>query len=383
MTRTPPPLRWWEYVTRKNKFVQKILNRLLERGIFVEIMKLLIVAKNHKASDLHLNVGTKPKIRKNGSLIDVEETYNLTSEDVESMACSILSDNNKSILLSSGDVDFAYDMDGFRLRVNISKERQGFFIAIRILSKEIPTLEGLNMPKVINQLASLKRGLVLITGATGSGKSTTLAAIVDYINTTRKEHIITIEDPIEYIHTHKNCIVSQREVGRDAGSFEKALKSSLRQDPDIILLGEMRDLQTTQAALTAAETGHLVFSTLHTNGAIDSINRIIDIFPHEAKEQVKSQLSSTLQGVVTQRLVKKEDNSGRVAALEIMIVNQGIKNLIREGKSHQINQVIQTNISAGMQGMDYHLAQLHKSRTISLLEANSNCSNPDTLKHLL
>jgi len=347
------------------------------------LSKLLEIAKEQKASDLHFSASAKPKIRIDGSLVNIEDSEILHPDEIKDVAYSILTKENKDALDLNGDVDFACDFDNSRLRVNIYKEQQGLSIAIRILPKEIPTLVDLSMPNIIKEIASLKRGLVLITGATGSGKSTTLAAILDYINTTRKEHIITIEDPIEYIHTHKNCIVNQREVGRDVTSLERALRSSLRQDPDIIFLGEMRDMKTTQTALTAAETGHLVFSTLHTNGAADSINRIIDMFPHGAREQIKTQLASTLKGVITQRLIKKDNSIGRVAALEVMIVNQAIKNLIREDKTHHINQTIQTHMNIGMQCIDHRLAQLHKKKIISYDDAIAHCTDINVFKQFL
>lgn len=334
---------------------------------------LIKIAIDRHASDLHITVGLPPILRVDGQLVPIEGYNKLNPDDVRLIVLPIIPKNKTGDLNSKGDADFAYVSNKSRLRVNVFKQRGSFAAALRILAREIPTLNGLGHPDVISQLALLPRGMVLVTGPTGSGKSTTLAAIIDHINNSRACHIITIEDPIEYLHQHKKCIVNQRELSEDTDGFAGALRAALREDPDIILVGEMRDLDTIQAAVTAAETGHLVLSTLHTSGAASTIDRIIDVFPPNQQMQVRIQLSDILQGVVTQQLLPRLDGSGRIAALEIMVRTDAISNLIREGKTHQINNFIQTGKQYGMQTMDSYLAQMTKSRQISLQEAQARC----------
>lgn len=346
----------------------------------IEVMKdLLTIARDSKASDLHITVNSCPKMRLNGEMVSIDKYPVMTPEDTKNILYSILSDFQVSYLENMGELDFAYeDDDGCRFRANVYKQKGCMAGVFRVLPSKILTLEDIDMPPVIKSFATLKKGLVLVTGPTGSGKSTTLAAIINQINRTRKEHIITIEDPIEYVHNHQMCIVNQREVGSDTLSFENALRGSLREDPDIILVGEMRDNETISVALTAAETGHLVFSTLHTIGAASTINRIIDSFPPHARQQVRTQLAMVLEGVVTQRLVVNKNRNGRVAALEILCVNDAIRNMIREDKTHQISSVMQTSSSAGMQSLDFHLAKLAKAEKISKQEALNNCIDADS-----
>jgi twitching motility protein PilT len=283
-------------------------------------------------------------------------------------------------LKDGADADFCYTLpDGLRHRVNVYTQQGHYTATIRMLNEKIPTIDDLKLPPVLKRLAALPRGLVLVTGATGSGKSTTLAAMIDYVNTTKKAHIITIEDPIEYMHTHKSSMIHQREVEQDVVSFASALRSSLREDPDVILVGEMRDLETISAAITAAETGHLVFSTLHTSGTVSTIDRIIDVFPADNQAQIRTQLAATLKGVISQQLLRRLDGSGRVPAFEIMVTTDAIANLIRESKGHQIMSMIQSGVKDGMQTLDYHLAQLVRSGTISRETALETSSNKELL----
>lgn len=303
------------------------------------------------SSDLHLSVGVPPIQRKNGELIKITD-IDLTKEDMEEYSREILgSDYDK--YLEIGELDKLYNLSGIgRYRVNVYKERGYDTIAIRVIPYKIPTLDELKHPEVIKSLTNHKDGLILITGPTGSGKSTTMAAMINEINMSKKAHIITLEDPIEYLHSHKKSIINQREVGRDTKSFDNGLRAVLREDPDVILVGEIRDLETMSACLLAAETGHLVVSTLHTINTYKTIDRIINYFPAEQQLRVRNQLSTVLRGVVCQRLYKKKDNSGRMAALEIMISTPAIQNLIREGKIHQIPSSMETSAKLGMQTME-------------------------------
>ncbi len=288
----------------------------------------------------------------------------LTSQDTEEMVLQLLNKERQNELEKKGEVDFSFGADGGRYRANIYKQSGKYSMALRVISTSIPSMEVLGLPKVIEQLCHTKRGLILVTGPTGSGKSTTLASMIDYVNSTRDEHILTAEDPIEYIHSHKKSIVNQREVGKDTLSFANALRAALRQDPDIILVGEMRDLDTISTAITAAETGHLVLSTLHTIGAAKTVDRIVDVFPTHQQQQVRTQLASVLQAVVSQQLLPKE-GGGRVGAFEIMVTNSALSNLIREGKTHQMQSIIQTGKAQGMQTMDNCLKDLFRQGTIS------------------
>jgi len=348
----------------------------------LDVMKdLLKIARDSGASDLHITVGVCPKMRLHGELTNIAKYPELNADDTKNILFSILSEFQQQYVENMGEIDFAYeDEGGGRFRANIFRQQGAYGGVFRVLPTRIFTLEELKLPPVIRSFASLKKGLVLVTGPTGSGKSTTLAAIINQVNRTRKEHIITIEDPIEYVHHHQNCIVNQREVGTDTLSFENALRGSLREDPDVILVGEMRDNETISVALTAAETGHLVFSTLHTIGAASTINRIIDSFPPHARQQVRTQLAMVLEGVVTQRLIVNKEHNGRIAALEILVVSDAIRNLIREDKTHQINSTMQTSADKGMQSLDLHLAKLVKAEIITKQDALNNCIDQDNFK---
>jgi twitching motility protein PilT len=337
------------------------------------IDELIRISIERDASDLHITVGMPPVLRIDGALVPLDDYPKMTPDDIRPLVLPIVPDHRVEQLDKAGDVDFAYVSNNSRLRVNVFKQRGSLAAALRVLATKTPTLEELGHPEVISRLAMLPRGLVLVTGPTGSGKSTTLAAMIDFINRQRSCHIITIEDPIEYLHKHKKCIVNQRELNEDTVGFASALRAALREDPDIVLVGEMRDLDTIQAAVTAAETGHLVLSTLHTSGAASTIDRIIDVFPPSQHQQIRIQLSDILQGVVTQQLLPRMGEHGRIAALEIMVKTDAISNLIREGKTHQINNFIQTGKQHGMQSMDACLAELAKSRKISMEEAKSRC----------
>ncbi|HEV3478268.1 MAG TPA: type IV pilus twitching motility protein PilT, partial [Gaiellaceae bacterium] len=301
----------------------------------------------HGASDLHVTVGSPPVLRLRGQLRRVDQLPRLSADDTRQLLYRILSTEQQKQLELNRQIDLSYSMPGVaRFRVNIFSQRESLAGAFRLIPDELKTLEELGLPEALYGLCHKPRGLVLVTGPTGSGKSTTLAALIDEINRKRADHIITIEDPIEFLHRHKRCIVNQRELGPDAVSFAEALRAALRQDPDVILLGEMRDLETIATALTAAETGHLVFATLHTQSAPGTIDRIIDVFPAEQQEQVRIQIASSLQGVVTQALLPTADGMGRVPALEILYPDDAVRNLIRQGKVEQIYSVMQTNTAS-------------------------------------
>ena len=311
------------------------------------------------ASDIHITVGLPPMFRINGELLPYCEEV-LTPEDSEDLVRQTMKEAQFQVLLEKGEYDFSYSSPGKgRYRVNAYTQRGSLGMALRIIPLEIPTMQQLSLPTVLGDLARLPRGLILVTGPTGSGKSTTLATMIDQINRERKAHILTLEDPIEYLHRHRKSIVNQREIGSDSQSFGNALRGALRQDPDVILVGEMRDLDTISIAITAAETGHLVLSTLHTLGAAKTIDRIIDVFPPHQQQQVRVQLSSVIQAVISQQLLPKADGKGRVAAHEIMVATPAIRNLIREDKIHQINTNIQTGGKLKMQTMDSSLVDLY------------------------
>ncbi|MGH3002214.1 MAG: type IV pilus twitching motility protein PilT [Gaiellaceae bacterium] len=336
------------------------------------------------ASDLHVTVGSAPAFRVRGHITPVDGVAKLTPDDTREALYGILTSEQQKHLELNRQLDFAYALPGIaRFRANVYFQRESLGAAFRLVPQEIKSLDELGLPPVLHTLAEKPRGLVLVTGPTGSGKSTTLAAIVDEINRTRAEHILTIEDPIEFIHRHKRCIVNQREIGPDTPSYAEALRSALRQDPDVILVGEMRDLETISTALTAAETGHLVFATLHTQSAPQTIDRVIDVFPAEQQDQVRMQLSGTLQGIVTQALVPTADGRGRIAALEILIPDDAVRNLIRQGKVEQIYSVIQTGTARGMQTMEQALADLVLRKVITRDVAMSRTSKPEQLEGLL
>jgi twitching motility protein PilT len=320
--------------------------------------KLLYFAFENNASDLHITIGTAPVVRINGRLKKIG-TQILTEEDTLKLAQEITTNEQFEHFIQSGELDFSYSLpDVCRFRVNLFRQRGAVGIVCRIINNKIPSFESLNLPPIINEFAKKTQGLLLVTGPTGSGKSTTLASIIDYINETTSKHILTLEDPIEYLHYHKSSIVNQREIGKDSPSFSSGLRAALRQDPDVILVGEMRDLDTIQTAITAAETGHLVLATLHTTGAAQTVDRIIDVFPAENQQQIRTQLASTLVGIISQRLLPIKDNSGRRAALEILVSNHAIANLIRSGKIHQIQSVLETSRAGGMQTMNWAVSQL-------------------------
>jgi twitching motility protein PilT len=336
------------------------------------------------ASDLHVTVGSAPAFRVRGHILRAEGFEPFNADDTRSLLYRILSSEQQKQFELKRQLDFAYAMPGLaRFRVNVYFQQESIGAAFRLIPQEIKSLEELSLPHILHQLAEYPRGLVLVTGPTGSGKSTTLAAVIDEINRNRSEHILTVEDPIEFVHRHKRCIVNQREIGPDAISFAEALKAALRQDPDIILVGEMRDLETISTALTAAETGHLVFGTLHTQSAPSTIDRIIDVFPPEQQEQIRIMIANSLQAVVTQSLLPTADGTGRVAALEILLPDDAVRNLIRQAKIEQVYSVMQTNTSRGMQTMEQALADLAMRRVVDIDDALSRSSRPDQLIGIL
>src|SRR6476661_11067689 len=327
---------------------------------------LLMDVVARRASDLHITAGAPPMVRVRGRLVGVEGYPKLGPTETREIVYSILTNDQRQKLETEWQIDFAYSVPGHaRFRVNAYFQRSAIGAAFRLIPADIISIEDLGLPQTVHDFTEKPRGIVLVTGPTGSGKSTSLAAMIDKINTHREEHILTIEDPIEFLHGHKKSIVNQREVGSDATTFAAALKAALRQDPDVILVGEMRDLDTISTALTAAETGHLVFATLHTQDTPQTIDRIIDVFPPHQQHQVRVQLSVALQGIVTQQLLPTADGSGRCLAVEVLIPSAAVRNLIREGKTHQIYSVLQTSASSGMQTMDSALATLVRAGTIT------------------
>jgi twitching motility protein PilT len=344
--------------------IDDLLRLMLERG----------------GSDLHLTVGSPPGIRQRGELLPVENVRPLGPKDTMEMILGLLSEEQRRKFETEYELDWAYSIPGVsRFRANVFQQRNSMGAVFRVIPIDIPTIEQLGLPKVCSYLADRPRGLVLVTGPTGSGKSTTLAAMVDHVNETRPLHIITLEDPIEFMHRNKRCYVNQREVGEDTHSFSSALKRVLRQDPDVILVGEMRDLETISAAITAAETGHLVFATLHTTGGPATVDRIIDVFPPHQQQQVRMQLSTTLEGVLSQTLLRSTDGRSRVMAMEIMLGIPAIQNLIREGKTHQMPTIIQGGASLGMQTLDQDLKRLLQAGKVTFEEAISKAQNPREL----
>lgn len=334
-----------------------------------------------KGSDLHLKHGKAPMARIRGGMKSIANMPVLSGEDIGLLIREQMTEDQEYKFETTHELDFAYEMPGrSRFRVNASQERRHARAVFRTIPTDIKSLSQLDMPDVLNEFAGLPRGLVLVTGPTGSGKSTTLAAIIDQVNRTREDHIITIEEPIEFVHKDLKCLVTQREVGVDTQSFAEALKHALRQDPDVILVGEMRDLETIQTAITAAETGHLVFGTLHTQSAATSINRIIDVFPAIQQAQIQAQLASTLQAIVSQTLIPSMDGVGRVAAVEVLRNTPGVRNMIRQGKVDQIASELQTGKALGMQTLDMHLEELIRKNKVSVDEALRKASDPRSLE---
>jgi len=336
------------------------------------------------ASDLHLTAGSAPMVRISGSLRPLEGFPPLTPDALRRSIYAVLAQRQREIFEADLELDFAYAVRGrARFRVNLYQQRESIGAAFRVIPYEIRPLEALGVPPIVSSFAGLPRGLVLVTGPTGSGKSTTLASIIDLANRTRADHIMTVEDPIEFLHRHKKSLVNQREVGADTHSFANALKHVLRQDPDIILVGEMRDLETISVALTAAETGHLVFATLHTQDAAQTIDRVIDVFPAEQQAQIRTQLAATLQGVVCQTLCKRANGTGRAVATEVLVATPAIRNLIREGKTHQIYSAMQAGSDHGMHTMDQHLAELVKKGVITYEVGLEKCHHLEDFNKLV
>ncbi len=347
----------------------------------IEILLEEVIKK--KASDLHLQVSLPPMLRVDGALIPVNGTEPLTEETLEALVFAILDEDQKQILLKDKEFDFSFAFgDLGRFRVNAFHERGNLAAALRLIPNEILSIEQLGLPPIVNKFADYPRGLVLVTGPTGSGKSTSLAAMVNKINHERATHIVTIEDPIEFTHKSIKSVIVQREVHYDTYSFSAALRSSLRQDPDVVLIGEMRDLETISSAITIAETGHLVFATLHTNSAAQSIDRMIDVFPPHQQPQIRSQLANILMAICSQRLVPSI-GGGRIAAAEILVATPAVRNIIREGKSHQLEAVIQTGAEFGMQSMDKTLVTLIHNGTITYEEARNYAVDLDELDRLM
>jgi twitching motility protein PilT len=347
----------------------------------IEVLLEEVVKK--KASDLHIQVGLPPMLRIDGTLAPINGADVLVEETVETLIFAILDEDQKQILLKDKEFDFSFAFgDLGRFRVNAFHERGNLAAALRLIPNEILTIEQLGLPPVVNKFADYPRGLVLVTGPTGSGKSTTLAAMVHKINMERADHIITIEDPIEYTHKSKKSVIVQREVHYDTYSFSAALRSALREDPDVVLIGEMRDLETIASAITIAETGHLVFATLHTNSAAQSIDRMIDVFPPHQQPQIRAQLSNILMSITSQRLIPTI-GGGRIAAAEILVATPAVRNIIREGKTHQLDAVIQTGAEFGMQSMDKTLVSLIHAGTISYDEARNFAVDIDELDRLM
>ncbi len=335
------------------------------------------------ASDLHLAVGIPPIIRLDGTLVPLPYEK-VTAQDSQRLIYDILTDEQIQRFETELELDFSYQLARVaRFRVNVFRDKGNVATAFRQIPQRIPTIKELGLPPVLEELTRLPRGLILVTGPTGSGKSTSLAAMINQINSEANKHIITIEDPIEYLHTHRLCVINQREVGQDTKQFKNALRAALREDPDVILVGEMRDLETMQMAVSAAETGHLVFATLHTNSAATSVERIVDSFPPGQQEQVRLQLSNNLQAILCQQLIPRANQPGRVCAMEIMRASPAIRNLIRENKAHQITSMIQTSANIGMQTMDQSLRDLYVRGVISFEEAMTRAMNPQELEKMI
>lgn len=344
----------------------------------MKIAEIISNAAMKRASDIHICCGIPIKLRVDGQVINYD-SHVLTHEDCEQFAAELAGTKGEA-LGDCGESDFAGSIDGQRIRVNIYRQQGHTSAAIRLLNDTIPVLDKLGLPEIVRSFAGYKRGIVLVTGETGSGKTTTLAALLDAINHDRRKHIITLEDPIEYVYEPDQCIINQREIGRDTASYDSGMKAILREDPDVILIGEMRSLDTIETALTAAETGHLVFSTLHTNSAADAVDRIVSVFPGERQQQIRLQLSMTLRDVLSQQLLPRNGRPGRALACEVMIVNAAIRNLIREGKTPQINSSIQTSAQEGGQLMDNAVIALYQSGEISMETAMAACQDPEYMR---
>lgn len=350
----------------------------------VSLRTLLDEMIERDASDLHVSAGDRPKLRVDGDIVNSSVEHVLTPRDTLQLAYSVLTENQKKRFEMEDELDFSFGIANLsRFRGNVFKQRGCVSMVIRRIPFQIKTFAELQLPQVVSSFAERPRGLVLVTGPTGSGKSTTLAAMIDKINSERRGHIITVEDPIEFIHRHRNCIINQREVGADTKSFASALKYALREDPDVILIGEMRDLETIQAALTIAETGHLVFATLHTNSAAEAINRIIDVFPSHQQSQVRAQLAFVLEGIITQVLLPRLTGRGRAMASEILVVTPAIRALIRDDKVHQIYSLMQSGKKFGMQTMNDALYQLYVSRQVSADECVRSSGDPNEFLRMI
>ena len=345
---------------------------------------LLSIAKAHHASDLHITVGVRPKCRISGTLYEMDGFERLTPAMTKELVESMFNEKQKKTMEATGEVDFAYtDTRVGRFRVNAFHQRGSYAAVLRIVASDIPTPEDLGVPEAVLGLTKKKRGLVLVTGPTGSGKSTTLTSLVDIMNRKYPYHIITLEDPIEYLHRHKMSMVNQREIGLDSQSYANALRAALREDPDVILVGEMRDFETISVAITAAETGHLVLSTLHTIGAASTVDRVIDVFPPHQQQQIRVQLANVLEAVISQQLLPTADGKGRVAAFEVMIANPAIRSLIRDGKTHQIQATVQTSRAQGMITMDDALFDLYQGGVITRDMALTYAQEIDVLRKKL
>lgn len=351
--------------------LEELLGQVFERG----------------ASDLHLSPGLPPVLRIDGNLIRTEYPP-LTKEETQRLIFSMLTNEQRRVLEQNWDLDCSYGVAGLgRFRVNVYKEKSTYAAALRTIRADVPTFSQLNLPPIVQEIAERPKGLVLVTGPTGSGKSTTLAAMIDHVNSTKPHHILTIEDPVEFLHNSKRCVIHQRELGQDTRSFENALRAALREDPDVILVGEMRDLETIRLALTAAETGHLVMGTLHTSSAMQTVDRIVDVFPPEQQQQIRVQLSNSLVAVLSQALLPKlnefKEKAGRVMSLEIMVITPAIANLIREGKTAQIYSSIQTGAQYQMQTMESSLKELYQKGLVTFEDALSKTSRPEDFKRLI
>ncbi|OAT79871.1 type IV pilus twitching motility protein PilT [Desulfotomaculum copahuensis] len=361
----------------------------------MELAELLRLATETGASDVHLMVNTVPVFRMNGVLIPVSEPpldgriparwqRRLLPEDTGKLAGQVMNAGQQEKFQSSGEADLSFSIPGVgRFRINVYRQRGSTGLAVRPVKMDIPPLARLGLPEVVSRLTRLPRGLVLVTGPTGSGKSTTLAAMIELLNSEARLHIITIEDPIEFAHRHRHCLINQREIGQDTVSFASALRAAMREDPDVIMIGEMRDLETIAGAITAAETGHLVLATLHTSSAAQTIDRIIDVFPPHQQEQIRVQLANTIQGVVSQQLLPRQDGAGRVIAVEVMVATPAVRNLIRESKTFQIPSQIQSGARFGMQSMEMSLRNLYRAGLISREEALGRAGDPEGLLRML